>query len=113
MGGNGKKQPSVPWFWEPAWHVPAAQRVFPREKGRLSRPCAAAALCGQHGAVGTTTVVLSSVCALPSAAEPRLSQGRQRLDPQALLLPQSCPAHCQGGRWRRDAVRDSEHSGFT
>lgn len=102
-GVKGRGSPPHHVFWSLPQHVSAAPRVFSREKGRLSRPWPMAALCEQQGAVCTTTALFFSVCALPSTAEPVLSQGlvgilgRHRLDHKALPLPQSHPQQCQRG----------------
>lgn len=102
-GVKGRGSPPHHVFWSLPQHVPAAWRVFSREKRRLSRLWPTAALCEQQGAVCTTTALLFSVCALPSTAEPALSQGlvrvlgRHRPDHKALPLPQSHPRHCQSG----------------
>lgn len=50
-GREGEKQPSAPHIlWSLPQRASAARRVFPREKGRLSRPCPTAALRERHGA---------------------------------------------------------------
>lgn len=97
MGVKRRGSPPHHLFWSLPQHVSAAWRVFSREKGRLCRPWPMAALCEQQGCICTATALLLSVCALPSTAEPALSQGlvrilgRHRLDHKALPLPQSHP----------------------
>lgn len=96
-GAKGRGSPPHCVFWSLPQHVSAAWRASSREKGRLSRPWPMAALCEQQGAVCTTNALFVSVCALPSTAEPALSQwlvgilGRHRPDHKALPPPQSHP----------------------